>query len=96
MFGLVALSLAVSEAGIIILPPSHDSCEEQSQEDINVVESEPAPMKWPKKPGLSDSNFFNSEDSWYDNPPEGFDLTVRFFFDLVQLLSYYLFSCLAF
>lgn len=70
---------AVSEAGIIILPPSHDSCKEQSQEDIHVVESEPAPLKWPQKPGLSHSNFFNSEDSWYDNPPEGFILTLSTF-----------------
>lgn len=58
---------AVSEAGLVILPPPGD--------DINEIVSadpEPARLKWPKKTGITESDFFDSEDSWFDSPPEEF------------------------
>ncbi|KAI7726103.1 hypothetical protein M8C21_031233, partial [Ambrosia artemisiifolia] len=33
---------------------------------------EPAQIKWPKKNGIVESDFFDSEDSWFDNTPEEF------------------------
>lgn len=69
-------SVAVSEAGVIILPPPHDADEEESQEDVNMLEPEPTPLKWPRKPGVPNYNLFDSEDSWYDGAPEGFSLTL--------------------
>lgn len=70
-------SSAVSEAGIIILPPSHDVG--MSMDDVDMLEVEPAPKKWPTKPGILRSDIFDPEDSWYDAPPEGFSLTVSLF-----------------
>ncbi|XP_052193179.1 putative RNA polymerase II subunit B1 CTD phosphatase RPAP2 homolog isoform X2 [Diospyros lotus] len=67
---------AVSEAGIIILPPPQDVDEGKSQEQVNMVEPEPTTSKWPKKPGVPNYNLFDSEDSWYDSPPEGFSLSL--------------------
>lgn len=68
----------VSEAGIIILPHQGDVDEGELMDDIDMLESEPTPLKWPRKPGVPHSELFNPEDSWYDAPPEGFNLTVRF------------------
>ncbi|GFZ07259.1 hypothetical protein Acr_19g0001960 [Actinidia rufa] len=70
------VSDAVSEAGIIILPPPHDMDIEESQVNPNVLEPEPTPSKWPGKPGVPNYNLFDSEDSWYDGPPEEFSLTL--------------------
>ncbi|OVA13023.1 Protein of unknown function DUF408 [Macleaya cordata] len=67
---------AVSEAGIVILPQQHHADGGDSQKYENVLELEPVPLKWPLKPGISDSELFDSEDSWYDTPPEGFSLTL--------------------
>ncbi|KAD3067534.1 hypothetical protein R6Q59_018442 [Mikania micrantha] len=49
----------VSKAGL--LPPIQD-----------VVDPEPALLKWPKKTGIVESDFFDSDDSWFDTPPEEF------------------------
>lgn len=68
--------VAVSEAGIIILPSSHDVVEEGTMEDVDIPETDGVTLKWPRKPGISDFDLFDSEDSWYDPPPEGFSLTV--------------------
>ncbi|XAR52734.1 Phosphoprotein phosphatase [Bertholletia excelsa] len=73
------VSDAVSEAGIIILPPPHNVDEEESQENISMPEPEPIPTKWPRKPGVPNYNLFDSEDSWYDSPPDGFSLTLSTF-----------------
>ncbi|XP_057494351.1 putative RNA polymerase II subunit B1 CTD phosphatase RPAP2 homolog isoform X2 [Actinidia eriantha] len=70
------VSNAVSEAGIIILPPPHNMDIEESQVNPNKLEPEPTPSKWSGKPGVPNYNLFDSEDSWYDGPPEGFSLTL--------------------
>ncbi|PWA99608.1 hypothetical protein CTI12_AA005110 [Artemisia annua] len=60
---------AVSEAGLVILPPPHDDNEVVSE---GTVDPEPAPVKWPKKTGIVEADFLDSEDSWFDSPPEEF------------------------
>ena len=74
----------VSEAGIIILPPPHNMDMEESQVNPNMLEPEPTPSKWPGKPGVPNYNLFDSEDSWYDGPPEGFSLTVSLHFHVSE------------
>lgn len=69
-------SCLVSEAGIIILPSPQDPGEEHVIEEVDAREKDLASLKWPKKPGISDIDFFDLEDSWYDPPPEGFNLTL--------------------
>ncbi|OIV96866.1 hypothetical protein TanjilG_08727 [Lupinus angustifolius] len=63
-------SYAVSEAGIIILPRSHDAVDERTVEDVDMLETDLVTLKWPRKPGLSDVDLFDSEDSLCDPPPE--------------------------
>ncbi|CAL0299462.1 unnamed protein product [Lupinus luteus] len=67
---------AVSEAGILILPCPHDAVDEGTVEDVDMLETDSVTLKWPRKPGFSDLDLFDSEDSWYDPPPEGFSLTL--------------------
>ncbi|KAL6959034.1 protein-serine,threonine phosphatase, partial [Sarracenia purpurea var. burkii] len=67
------ISDAVSEAGIVILPPPHDADEEESQGNPNMLKTESTPSKWT---GIPNYNLFDSEDSWYDSPPEGFSLAL--------------------
>lgn len=67
---------AVSEAGVIILPSPHDGHEGESMENPDVLEPEAALLKRPSKPGIPRSELFDPEDSWYDEPPEGFSLTL--------------------
>ncbi|XP_009771016.1 putative RNA polymerase II subunit B1 CTD phosphatase RPAP2 homolog isoform X2 [Nicotiana tabacum] len=67
---------AVSTAGIIILPPPKEVDEAVLKENDEVLDIEPAPLKWPRKPGVPNYDVFESEDSWYDSPPEGFNLNV--------------------
>ncbi|XP_004302308.1 PREDICTED: putative RNA polymerase II subunit B1 CTD phosphatase RPAP2 homolog [Fragaria vesca subsp. vesca] len=50
--------------------------EEESTEDIDMLEPEQALSKWPKKPESSQFDLFNPEDSWFDAPPDGFNLTL--------------------
>lgn len=69
----------MSEAGVIILPSTHDGHEGESMEDPDVLEPEAALLKRPSKPGIPRSELFDPEDSWYDEPPEGFSLTVSHF-----------------
>lgn len=64
----------VSGAGIIVMPPP--MYEEPMDADID-IDLEPAAIKWPNKQGITASDFFdNSDDSWYDDAPEGFSLNV--------------------
>lgn len=67
---------AVSKAGIIILPPPQGVDEAILQENDEMRDTEPAPLKWPRKPGIPNYDVFESEDSWYDSPPEGFNMTL--------------------
>ncbi|KAL7585382.1 hypothetical protein Lser_V15G44701 [Lactuca serriola] len=74
---------AVSEAGIVILPPPGDGAE---------AEAEPTRLKWPKKTGITESDVFDSfEDSWFDAPPEEFVLDLspfaRMFMSLFAWVS---------
>lgn len=78
----------MSEAGIIILPHPRDMDEGESLKDADLLEPEPVPLKWPIKPGISHSDIFDSDDSWYDTPPEGFSLTVSSLFNLLQFLLF--------
>lgn len=67
---------AVAEAGIVIVPRPHDEDEGDSlEEDVDMLGLGPAPIKWPTKP-VTDYDFFESQNSWYDTPPEGFNLTL--------------------
>ncbi|RZB86318.1 putative RNA polymerase II subunit B1 CTD phosphatase RPAP2-like isoform C [Glycine soja] len=70
------VSDAVSEAGIIILPPPHDAGEEGTLEDVDILQNDSVTVKWPRKPGISEADFFESDDSWFDAAPEGFSLTL--------------------
>ncbi|XP_055816543.1 putative RNA polymerase II subunit B1 CTD phosphatase RPAP2 homolog isoform X2 [Solanum dulcamara] len=67
---------AVSKAGIVILPPSQELDEAIHQENDEMLDQEPAPLKWPRKPGMPNYDVFESEDSWYDSPPEDFNMTL--------------------
>lgn len=84
-------SCSVSEAGITILPSTHDIGEDGTVEDVDMLEKDSVTLKWPRKPGIPDVDLFDSEDSWYDTPPEGFSLTVS----LVEISTDIL-SCLLF
>lgn len=60
-------------------------------------------MKWSKKTGIVESDFFDSEDSWFDSPPEEFVLDVSFLLNnycmcvyiciYYYLLTIFLFFC---
>ncbi|KAG5625914.1 hypothetical protein H5410_011132 [Solanum commersonii] len=41
-----------------------------------MLDIEPAPLKWPRKPGMPNYDVFESEDCWFDGPPEGFNMTL--------------------
>ncbi|PNY04850.1 hypothetical protein L195_g001281 [Trifolium pratense] len=67
---------AVSEAGITILPHLPDAVEEDIVDDDDILEANSVTLKWPRKPGVSEFDLFDSEDSWFDAPPEGFSMTL--------------------
>ncbi|KAK8564655.1 hypothetical protein V6N13_019842 [Hibiscus sabdariffa] len=83
---------AVSEAGLIILPYPLEADKEEQGKNVDTLEpeaeSEPeeGPVKWPAKPGIPRSDFFDPEDSWFDAPPEGFSLTLSTFATLWNAL----------
>ncbi|XP_044481714.1 putative RNA polymerase II subunit B1 CTD phosphatase RPAP2 homolog isoform X2 [Mangifera indica] len=70
---------AVSEAGIIILPHPLDVVGEEQVEGVDLLEPKEASLKWSSKPGIQRSEFFDPEDSWFDSPPEGFNLSLSSF-----------------
>lgn len=78
----MSFQISVSGAGIIILPRPDGLDEEEPTEDVDMLESEQAPL-WPRKPGIPCSDLFDPEDSWFDAPPEGFSVTVRVHFFLL-------------
>lgn len=67
---------AVSEAGIIILPPDGKKCEMELEADNAVVELDSTAIKWPKRREISESEILDSTDSWLDPPPDGFSLAL--------------------
>ncbi|WOG86701.1 hypothetical protein DCAR_0205919 [Daucus carota subsp. sativus] len=86
---------AVSEAGIIVMPPP--TYDERRDADMD-TDMEPAAIKWPQKQGITASDFFdNSEDSWYDDAPEGFNLILSPFASMfMSLFSWISSSSLAY
>ncbi|KAL2460682.1 RNA polymerase II subunit B1 CTD phosphatase RPAP2-like protein [Abeliophyllum distichum] len=80
------VSDAVSEAGVIILPPPHEVDEAETQENGDVMDTDPSVLKWPSKPGFPNYDLFDSEDSWYDSTPEGFSLTLSPFSTMFMAL----------
>ncbi|KAK4427571.1 putative RNA polymerase II subunit B1 CTD phosphatase RPAP2 [Sesamum alatum] len=84
--GQCDVSDAVSEAGVIILPPPHELDEAKREEIGDVADTDPVLLKWPPKPGFSSADLFDSEDSWYDSPPEGFSLTLSPFSTMFMAL----------
>ncbi|PIN25766.1 protein-serine/threonine phosphatase [Handroanthus impetiginosus] len=84
--GKANVSDAVSEAGVIILPPPHGEDEAKSEENGDAVDTDQPTLKWPPKPGFSNADLFDSEDSWYDSPPEGFNLTLSPFSTMFMAL----------
>ena len=48
----------------------------KSEENADIIGTDPVQLKWPLKPGVLSSDLFDSEDSWYDSPPDGFNLQV--------------------
>ncbi|CAM8895701.1 unnamed protein product [Rhodiola kirilowii] len=68
---------AVSEAGIIILPPHHDDGKGEATVDNNgMVDLDTTAIKWPKKREMSESDILDSTDSWLESPPDGFSLAL--------------------
>ncbi|XP_057792034.1 putative RNA polymerase II subunit B1 CTD phosphatase RPAP2 homolog isoform X2 [Salvia miltiorrhiza] len=83
---------AVSEAGVIILPPPHGVDTAKSEENADIIDTDPVQLKWPPKPGVLSSDLFDSEDSWYDSPPEGFNLQLSPFSTMFMALFSWLSS----
>ncbi|KAL5067517.1 hypothetical protein RYX36_018404 [Vicia faba] len=50
--------------------------EEGTMDNDDILEENSVTLKWPRKPGISEFDLFDSEDSWFDAPPEGFSLTL--------------------
>ncbi|KAL3749926.1 hypothetical protein ACJRO7_010971 [Eucalyptus globulus] len=64
-------------AGLIILPRPHEVDEKAPVEDnADPLEVDSASVKWPKKPGIPTADIFDADDSWYDAPPDGFNMTL--------------------
>ncbi|CDY25002.1 BnaC02g40060D [Brassica napus] len=69
---------AAAKAGIVLLPSTHQLDEEVSEEEMSEEEEEEEAtlLKWPNKPGTPDSDLFERDQSWFDETPEGFNLTL--------------------
>ncbi|GMH11329.1 hypothetical protein Nepgr_013170 [Nepenthes gracilis] len=74
--GVSRVTGAASETGIILFPQQLETDGRKCLDKVSRLEAEPAPVKWPRKSGLSDAECFDSKDSWFDAPPEGFSLTL--------------------
>lgn len=58
------------------MPPPHGVTKAKSLENGDAIDTDTSLLKWPAKQGITDDDPFDSENSWYDVPPEGFSLTV--------------------
>ncbi|KDP37902.1 hypothetical protein JCGZ_05341 [Jatropha curcas] len=88
---------AMSEAGVIVLPQPHHLAPGDSTDIADMLERESASLKWPAKPAVEQSDLFDSEDSWYDAPPEGFSLMLSPFATMwMALFAWVTSSSLAF
>lgn len=79
-------SVAFSEAELIVMPPPHEMTEAKSLENGDVIDTDTSLIKWPAKQGITDDDPFDSENSWYDIPPEGFSLTLSHFSTMFMAL----------
>ncbi|CAI9101354.1 OLC1v1038657C1 [Oldenlandia corymbosa var. corymbosa] len=79
------ISNAISEAGIIVLPPPGDIADFKAKEKFDMLDSEPDSLKWPMNS--------SSSDSWYDEPPEGFNLALSPFATMYMALFAWTSSC---
>ncbi|KAK4491336.1 hypothetical protein RD792_002072 [Penstemon davidsonii] len=79
----------VSSACIIILPP-HGVDEAESQESGDFMDTEPVLLNRPPKPGFSNAD--DSDDSWFDSPPDGFNLNLSPFSTMYMALFAWLSS----
>lgn len=74
---------AAAKAGIVLLPSTHqldeEVSEEEIEEEVSEEEEEATLLKWPNKPGMPDSDSFDRDQSWFDETPEGFNLTLSTF-----------------
>ncbi|KAI3885889.1 hypothetical protein MKW92_018359 [Papaver armeniacum] len=52
----------------------------------NALEPESAPLKWPTKPGVFNFELFDPENSWFEPPPEGFNLSLSPFATMYMAL----------
>ncbi|CAH2044497.1 unnamed protein product [Thlaspi arvense] len=79
---------AAAKAGIVLLPSTHQLDEVVSEEQVEeeMTEEEPTLLKWPNKPGAPDTDLFDRDQSWFDGPPEGFNLTLSTFATMWNLL----------
>ncbi|KAL8171783.1 hypothetical protein V2J09_023587 [Rumex salicifolius] len=66
---------AVSEAGIVVLAQPNFT-ENKGIGEVDDAESKQAPLKGTKISDISSTDVFDSDDSWFDTPPEGFSLTL--------------------
>ncbi|KAL0364882.1 UNVERIFIED_CONTAM: putative RNA polymerase II subunit B1 CTD phosphatase RPAP2 [Sesamum angustifolium] len=85
-----ACARALSQASEAVASGQHDvsdAVDEAKREEIgDVTDMDPVLLKWPPKPGFSNADLFDSEDSWYDSPPEGFSLTLSPFSTMFMAL----------
>ncbi|KAL6577817.1 hypothetical protein OROMI_010145 [Orobanche minor] len=71
-----AVASGKSEASDAVRPPPGGEDEVIIEENGDVMDTDPLQLKWPLKPGFSNAEMFDTEDSWYETPPEGFNLTL--------------------
>ncbi|XP_073143156.1 putative RNA polymerase II subunit B1 CTD phosphatase RPAP2 homolog isoform X2 [Henckelia pumila] len=78
-------SVAFSEADLMIMPP-HGMTEAKSFENGDVIDTDISILKWPARRGISNDDPFDSENSLYDSPPEGFSLALSPFSTMFMAL----------
>ncbi|KAK9692121.1 hypothetical protein RND81_09G242200 [Saponaria officinalis] len=66
---------AVSEAGITVLP-QHEVVDSDAYPVEDEALEERDTVKWPEKPDNHESDAADSNNSWFDKPPEGFSLAL--------------------
>ncbi|KAI3946437.1 hypothetical protein MKX01_017653 [Papaver californicum] len=81
---IVKSQVEIPEAGIIILPQHMNGGDSEMVE--NAFEPESVPLKWPTKPGVFSFEVFDSENSWFEPPPEGFSLSLSPFATMYMAL----------
>ncbi|KAI3919709.1 hypothetical protein MKX01_000150 [Papaver californicum] len=73
-----ACAIALQQAAEVV------ACDSEMVE--NALEPESAPLKWPTKPGVFNFELFDSENSWFEPPHEGFSLSLLHFATMYMAL----------